>query len=188
MGSSGSDAVAVANAIVMGEMFIPAVALCVGLCAVVTDVRARRIPNVLTFGAAAAAVLFHLVTGGIGGLGTALGGWAAGTALFLPFFLLGGMGAGDVKLLAALGAWLGPRDAMWLAVYASLAGGVMAVVVALVQGYLATALRNVWTLLTYWALVGPKPLPSLTLERGEAPRLAYAVPIFVGTLVTLWVR
>ena len=46
----------------------------------------------------------------------------------MPLFLLGGMGAGDVKLLAALGAWLGPGDAFWLAIYASMAGGVIAVV------------------------------------------------------------
>lgn len=172
----------------MGDVFIPSVAVCIGLCAVVTDVRARRIPNVLTFGATAAALLFHLVDGGTSGLGTALGGWAAGATLFLPFFLLGGMGAGDVKLLAALGAWLGPRDAFWMAIYVSLAGGAVAVAVALLNGYLRTALRNVWTLLAYWALVGPKPLPALTLERSEAPRLAYAVPILIGTVVTLWLR
>src|SRR6186713_2279816 len=142
-----------------------AVALGVGLVACVTDVRERRIPNVLTFGAAAAALLVHFLSHGSSGLATAAAGWVIGTAVFLPFFLLGGMGAGDVKLMAALGAWLGPADAFWMAIYVSLAGGAMAVVVALFNGYLRTALRNVRTLLTYWALVGPKPLPALTLER-----------------------
>jgi prepilin peptidase CpaA len=98
------------------------------------------------------------------------------------------MGGGDVKLLAALGAWLGPGDAVWLAIYASIAGGVLAVVVAVARGYLSTALRNLRGLLSYWSVVGPRPLPSLTLEHGNAPRLAFAVPMLVGTMVTIWLR
>jgi prepilin peptidase CpaA len=98
------------------------------------------------------------------------------------------MGAGDVKLLAALGAWLGPRDTLWIAIYASMAGGVMAVAVALGSGYLRTALANVRSLLTYWVLVGPRPVPGITLEESKAPRLAYALPIFAGTVVTVWLR
>lgn len=166
---------------------VPVAALAVALIACVTDLRHRRIPNVLTFGAAAAALLFHGVTSGFAGLQVAAGGWLLGTALFLPFFLLRGMGGGDVKLLAALGAWLGAASVFWLAVYASIAGGVLAIVVSLGRGYLGTALRNVGALLTYWWYVGPRPLASLTLEHGDAPRLAFAVPMFVGTMVTLWV-
>jgi prepilin peptidase CpaA len=172
----------------MPQIFVTVVALIVGLVACVTDVQTRRIPNVLTFGAAAAAVAVHTLAGGVGGLGTSVGGWLLGAALFLPFFALGGMGAGDVKLLAALGAWLGPRDILWVAIYASMAGGVMAVVVALGSGYLRTALRNVRNLVTYWALVGPRPVPGMTLEESKAPRQAYAVPIFAGTVVTVWLR
>ena len=164
------------------------IALAIGFVACVTDVRTRRIPNLLTFGGAAAALAAHGVVGGWSGLGMALAGWAFGCALFIPFFLLGGMGAGDVKLLAALGAWLGPREALWLAVFASIAGGILAIAIALTNGYLRTALRNVGNLLVYWWLVGPKPMPTLTLEKSEAPRLAYAVPIFMGTVATLWHR
>src|SRR5262245_5110118 len=102
------------------------VVLAVGVVACVTDVRTRKIPNLLTFGAAACGLIFHLVINGFSGLALALAGWAIGIVLFLPFFLLRGMGAGDVKLLAALGAWLGPLQVVWLALFASLAGGVMA--------------------------------------------------------------
>jgi prepilin peptidase CpaA len=98
------------------------------------------------------------------------------------------MGGGDVKLLGALGAWLGPRDAFWVAIYASMAGGVMAIALAVGSGYLRTALTNLRNLLTYWALVGPRPLSGMTLEDSKAPRLAYALPIFAGTVVTLWLR
>jgi prepilin peptidase CpaA len=164
------------------------VAIAVGITACATDLHSRRIPNLLTFGAALLAIVFHGAIGGLDGLTIAALGWVVGVALFLPFFLLGGMGGGDVKLLAALGAWLGPGDAVWLAVYASLAGGVLAVTVSLARGYLTTALLNVWRLLRYWSMVGPRPMPSLTLERADAPRLAFGIPMFVGTMVTIWVR
>jgi prepilin peptidase CpaA len=98
------------------------------------------------------------------------------------------MGAGDVKLLAALGAWVGPREAFWLAIYTSLAGGVMGIVVALARGYLRTAFRNIWTMLVSWFLTGPRPVPSMTLADSKSPRLAYAIPMFVGTMVLIWLR
>ena len=167
---------------------VAVIVLLVASVACITDIRSRRIPNVLTFGAALAAIAFHTYGTGWAGLQTAGLGWLAGAALFLPMFLLGGMGAGDVKLLAALGAWLGPRDTLWLAVYSCIAGGILGIVVALARGYLGTAINNVRTLVTYWFISGIRPLPSLTLEHGQGPRLAYAVPMLAGTVVTLWIR
>ena len=160
----------------------------ISLFACVTDVRSRRIPNVLTFGAALAALLYQSTVGGSAGVQSALFGWFVGTALFLPFFLLGGMGAGDVKLLAALGAWLGPSEVVYVGLYTSIAGGAIALMVALTRGYLKTAARNVWGLVCQWCLTGVRPVPSVTLEQGKGPRLADALPIFAGTVVTLWMR
>ena len=154
--------------------------------ACVTDLRARRIPNWLTFGSAAVALGVHVTLDGWAGAQHVGAGWIVGTLLFLPLFLLGGMGGGDVKLLAAFGAWLGAGDVLWLAAYTSMAGGVIGIAVALRHGYFNTMFRNIRTLLRFWWLAGPRPLPSLTLERGSGPRLAYAVPMFVGALVTLW--
>src|SRR5688500_5016350 len=134
----------------MSDTIVTLIALAIGFTACITDVRTRRIPNLLTFGTAAAGVVMHGATGGWDGLQLAAGGWLLGAALFFPFFLLGGMGAGDVKLLAALGAWLGPGDTFWLALYASLAGGVMAVTVGVATGYLRTAFRNVANLVVFW--------------------------------------
>ena len=162
--------------------------LAISLAACVTDLRSRRIPNVLTFGAALSALIYQVVVAGWMGAQSALFGWLVGTALFLPFFLLGGMGAGDVKLVAALGAWLGPRMVVQVGVYTLIAGGLLAVVVALTHGYLRTAVRNVWTVVCQWWLTGIRPVPGLTLERATGPRLAYALPIFAGTAVTLWMR
>ena len=121
------------------------------------------------------------------GLVIAGGGWATGVLLFLPFFLLRGMGAGDVKLLAALGAWLGPLQTVWLALFASIAGGVLALVVATVHAAISrTMFRNIGNMLLFWYVAGPRPVPEQTLDRSTSPRLAYAIPIFVGTVITLW--
>lgn len=165
----------------------PVVALLlIAAVAVASDVRTRRIPNALTFGGALAALAYMGATAGLRGAGIAASGWLVGAALFFPFFALRGMGAGDVKLLAALGAWLGPHDTIWLAIFAAMAGGVFAIIVAMAGGYLATAFRNVWVILTHWRVAGVQPVPGLTLTDAKAPRLAYAVPIATGLVVTLW--
>jgi prepilin peptidase CpaA len=156
--------------------------------ACITDLRTRRIPNVLTFGAAIAALLFHVSTAGTSGLITSGGGWMLGAALFFPVFALRGMGAGDVKLLAAVGAWLGPLPVVWVALVTAIAGGVVALVVSLVHGYLRTAVTNLLMLLMHWRISGIQPLPAVTLEGGRGPRLAYAVPIAIGTVTTLWLK
>ncbi len=162
--------------------------LTVAAMAAATDVSTRRVPNLLTFGAAASALLYHAVEGGPSGLGLALAGWLIGAAIFFPVFALGGMGAGDVKLVAALGAWLGPLGALQIALGSAIAGGLLAVLVSWRAGYLAAAGRNVVRLGTHWSEHGMKPVPGLTLAEGSGPRLAYAVPIFIGTLGAICLR
>jgi prepilin peptidase CpaA len=158
------------------------------LIACVPDLRTRRIPNVLTFGAAVAGLVFHMVFEGWSGATTSLLGWLLGVALFFPMFALRGMGAGDVKLLGAVGAWLGPALVFWVALLTSVAGGVLGLLLALLHGYVGSALRNLRALLGYWRVMGPRPLPELTLDTARGPRLAYAVPIAIGTMVTLWLK
>jgi prepilin peptidase CpaA len=152
------------------------------------DLRTHRIPQVLTLGGALAGILFHLLNGGWAAGGFSVAGWIVGIAIFLVPFALGGLGGGDVKLLGALGAWLGPYAAFWLAMYAGVGGLVLAVLFSLVTGYLRTAMRNVAVLLIFWHANGVRPLPELTLAGGTGPRLAYALPILAGTVVTLWLR
>lgn len=164
------------------------VLIVVALIAVAFDLRTRRIPNFLTFGAAAAALVYGLVDAGFAGVGQSALGWLVGAILFFPLFALRGMGAGDVKLMAALSAWLGPFEAVWLAIFASIAGGVFGVLVALFHGYLRQALSNVWLMLMQWRLRGVRPIAGLTLSDVRAPRLAYAIPIMIGVLCTLWRR
>jgi prepilin peptidase CpaA len=164
------------------------IALIVSVAACITDLRSRRIPNVLTFGSAAAAVIFHGVADGTHGLLYALFGWVVGVAVLFVPFALGGMGGGDIKLLAALGAWLGPTAALWLSLYTGVAGAVMAIVVAVSYGYLGQALKNIRLLLTHWRVMGIGPVDEITLASSKGPKLAYAVPILSGTILTIWLH
>lgn len=165
---------------------LAAVAVAAG--AAVTDVRAARIPNVITVTSGLAGVLAHTVLPGGAGTTSSLAGLAAGLAVFFPFFALGGLGGGDVKLMAAIGAWVGWPTILTVALYTALAGGVVAVGVALTRGYLRQAMRNVFSLIKFWMVAGVRPEPSLTLEHGRGPRVPYAVPIFAGLVTTLWLR
>ena len=164
------------------------VAILLVTLACITDLRARRIPNALTFGATIGAFVFYAVAAGFDGLAESAGGWMLGAALFFPMFALRGMGAGDVKLLAAVGAWLGPLPVVSVALFTAVAGGITGIGVALAHGYLRTALTNLWVLLMHWRIGGVRPLPVLTLEGGRGPRLAYALPIAIGTVTTLWLK
>lgn len=163
-------------------------ALAVALVGCVTDLRTKRIPNVLTLGGAAGAFGYFVAGEGLAGLGWSFAGWIVGLLMFMPFFVLRGIGGGDVKLMAALGAWIGPGAAVWLALFAALAGGPMAVVLAASKGYLKRAFENLWGLLIFWRVAGVKAHPVLSLDHSGTPRLPYALPIMVGLVVTLWVR
>ena len=169
-------------------LFYEGAVVVVAIVACVCDLRTRRIPNALTFGAALAAAGFHVVTGGATGLMASAAGWLLGIALFFPFFALRGMGGGDVKLLGALGAWLGPTAVFHVGLYSAIAGGVIGALVAVRAGYLIQALRNLKFLGTFWSTVGLQPVEGLTLDAPNRPRLAYAVPMLAGLLVTLWLQ
>lgn len=151
--------------------------------AAVLDVRTRRIPNQLTGPALLAGLLAHAVVSGPTGLRDSMYGALAAGGLLLPGWLLGWTGAGDVKLMAAVGAWLAfPLGA--LATLASLiAGGVIALVTAARHGVLGRSLWNT-ALMGAWTAAG--------LRRGAAPpmttgiRFPFGVAILAGTIAVLW--
>jgi prepilin peptidase CpaA len=172
----------------MNLTFVQFVALVVAAVACCFDVRQHRIPNWITFGAAAAGLIYHVALSGSQGLTDSLGGWLVGVAMFVLPFMLGGLGAGDVKLVAALGAWLGLNDALWLGLYVGASGGFIALAVAVARGYLRRALINIRLLLTHWRVAGLHALPELTIHSASAPKLAYGVSILAGTVVTVWLR
>jgi prepilin peptidase CpaA len=163
-------------------------AVAVALVACAFDVHSRRIPNVLTFGAALAAFGLAGVTGGLDALGSSGAGWLLATAMWLPIYALGGMGAGDVKLMAAIGAFLGPGAVLYAALYAAIAGGVMGLGVAVAQRCVRQTYENIQLLILHWRVAGFAPHPQIALETATSPRLAYALPILAGTGMAIWLR
>jgi prepilin peptidase CpaA len=104
--------------------------LCLVGLAAICDIASRRIPNLLVGSGLALALLLHLALGGsLAALRLGLAGALAGGTIFLPFYLLRGMAAGDVKLMAMVGAFLGPAAAGLAALLTCIAGGGMALLV-----------------------------------------------------------
>jgi len=157
--------------------------LALGLgAAVFTDVRSRRIPNWLTGAIAGAA--FGLAFGG--GPVTpvrALLGLVVGLALMLPGHIIGATGAGDVKLMAAVGAVVGPEVIFRAFLYSAVAGGVLAIVVALRRGRLGTTLMATTNLVTQ-----PVHAKRAIEASDRANRFAYGPAIAVGTFFSLVVH
>jgi prepilin peptidase CpaA len=158
------------------------------LAACVTDVSRRRIPNALTFASALVGVVVHAWLGGAAGAIFAVVGCALGLLLFLPLFALRGLGGGDVKLLAAFGAFIGPRLVIWAGLYGAIAGGVFAVVLTLARGVLGRTLGNVRFILVQWRLAGIAPVDGFTLDNSASVRLPYALPLACGLWVALWLQ
>lgn len=148
----------------------------------VSDVRARRIPNWLTYGSLVAALACRAVLGGWHGLGQAAGGVLIGGGVFFLLFLVRGMGAGDVKLMAAVGAWAGFSKSASLLLATALAGGVLAVFYMAFYRRTGSTVANAGELLRFHLASGVKPHPELNLESEGALRMPYGLAIAAGTL------
>lgn len=166
-------------------MMLVAIAI-VGMAACVWDVRTHRIPNVLTLSAAVAAILFHAATAGWSGVGFSVSGWLVGTLVFFPFFAVRGMGAGDVKLLAAFGAWLGPRDVLYVAAAAAILGAIVAVAMIVARHRTQKTFTHMSAMLSSWTITGVRAVPGLTLAEPSRLAMCYSLPITAGALVTIW--
>jgi prepilin peptidase CpaA len=168
---------------------LPRTLFLLGACALVlaaawVDWREQRIPNRLVIAGLALGLAGQVVLGGWTGLLTALGGVTVGIVLMLPFYAIGGMGAGDVKLMGMVGAFLGPTGALSATVLTFLAGGVLAVAVALRRRMLGRALGNTRTMLV-GALLSAATLGKAELAPpvASAGKLPYGVAIAAGTML-----
>jgi len=116
------------------ELSIQGCALLAASLAAAIDVWSRRIPNWLTFGTLLVGIGLNVALHGFSGLVSALAGIVLGAAMLLPFYAMRAIGAGDVKLLAALGALLGAQQLVSVAVYGALVGGAMSLVLLALRG------------------------------------------------------
>ena len=150
--------------------------------AAIGDLRTRRIPNALVAVLAVAGMGYCIARAPvIEGLARSGGGLLAGLACWLPFYMLGWLGAGDVKLYAAAGAWLGPARA----VEGALIGALFGAVLALIWMVKSQGLRNVAETV---ALAAATP-DVLAPDSGKARRrstMPYAVAIAFGAIWAGW--
>ena len=151
------------------------------------DLVYQRIPNVLTLGAGGCALALAAGTGDPRALGTAMCGAAVGGLAFLPLYSLGAMGAGDVKLMAASGAFLGPWGALLASVLALVAGAFMATLVVVLRvlepefpADIAKRSASDSGLSALW-----RGAAAVSIARKE--RFPYAAAIAAGVLAALWI-
>ncbi|MGH8231091.1 MAG: A24 family peptidase [Steroidobacteraceae bacterium] len=149
--------------------------------AVYSDVRQHRIPNWLSVLGLLLGLGLQLASQGAHGLGLGALGALVGMACFAPFYLLRGMGAGDVKLLAAVGSFMGPQAALYAALCSLLVGGAGAVAyVAWRTGRaaLGTLIRDGLTAVGASAFIAARS--------AQRDRLPFALPIAIGGIATWW--
>ncbi len=160
------------------------ITLVVGV-AIFTDLRSRRIPNTLTFSAFGVAVLVRLVLQGWAGLGVALTGALVAPLVLLIIHMGRGLGMGDLKLAAAIGAFMGPILAVAAMLLSAVLGGLLAIALLMRRGQLLSDFFRLFLIGTPFL----KSKQTVAAPAGEpapaAMTMPYGVAIGVGSLVTL---
>jgi prepilin peptidase CpaA len=152
--------------------------------AIASDLRWRTIPNWLTAPAVLVGLGFHTVMSQLAGFAFSLEGATVGLGLFIIFYVCGWMGAGDVKLFAAVGSFLGPAQTISAAIVIVLVGGLLAfMVLGFNQGWRKMGL---WLWSYFQAMVLTRSTTGVTPEQGIAPKVPYAVAIGLGTIGSYW--
>ena len=152
--------------------------------ATVTDLRSRRIPNWLVLPFLACGVLVSSWNQGWHGLGQSLQGLGLGVLLYGILFWLGGMGAGDVKLAASIGAWIGPWQLFIALIITSLVGGVFAVCWAAWGGFLGDLFGSAGEMAFGLRKPGGLLDPAMSLSNPQRRKMPYAPAIAIGALVS----
>ena len=149
------------------------------------DVATRRIPNWLTYGSLAGGLVIRACFGGWHGVWYGLAGALVGGGIFFMFFLVHGMGAGDVKLMAAVGGLAGLAQVLMIVLTSAIAGGVLALFFMVAKRRVGRTLGNMWELIRYHLVFGAQSHPDINLHNPEAIRMPYALAIAAGTLYSL---
>ena len=146
------------------------------------DARSRRIPNQLTLPAIIAGFGARAALGGWLGLESAVWGALLAGGIFFLLFVIGGMGGGDVKLMAAVGAWAGVAQVTPILLASALAGGLLAIFYMVAYGTIFRTLRNTIVLAQHHLTSGLRPHPELNVQESGTTRVPFGVAIAAGTL------
>ncbi len=161
--------------------------LTVLLVSSVTDLAWHRIPNALLLPALVLALILQASGDGLDGLLSAATGLIVGLVFLMPLHAMGGMGAGDVKLLGVVGAFLGPWGALVAGVAALISGAVLGIAYIAWRSFRPILAYQAWKL-TQWRYAGnpraPAPLCLVTPIRGSG--FAYAPAIAAGAVFEMW--
>jgi len=165
-------------------------AMVVGLAAGLIDYRTRRIPNWLTVSGALLGIVFQCLATAPRGVHTALEGMGLALACLLPLVLLRAMGAGDWKLMGALGAILGPVLMLFVLATAIFLSGIMAMVIIVRAKRVKETFMNVFVLVQGFLSFGVRNFPEITLDNPDLLKLPFGVAAGLATvlcfLATKW--
>jgi prepilin peptidase CpaA len=153
-----------------------------------TDLRSRRIPNWLVLPFLAAGLAVAGWTHGWHGILVSLAGLGVGALLFGILCFMGGMGMGDVKLCAAIGAWIGPSQMLTALVMTGIAGGLIALCWAAAGGFMGELFRGTGDLIFGLKKRGLRAHPELVLGNPLTRKMPYAPAIAIGTLFSFFSR
>ncbi len=158
-------------------------ALGVTLLAGWVDFRTRKIPNWLTVPALILGISIHVLAAGWPGAKTSLEGAGLALVLLLPFVLLRGLGAGDWKLMGAVGAFLGPLMFLFVLLGSILVSGLMAIVSILRTQRVGETLRNVGVLVRGFFSFGLRANPKISLDNPALLKVPFGVAVAVSTVI-----
>lgn len=166
---------------------VQAALLALVLTAAVYDFRFRRIPNWLCLLGLAAGIGLNLGLGGWGGLKTAGGGFALGFGLYFLLYLIRAMGAGDVKLMGAVGSLVGAGEWLKLFVAAAVVGGVLALGMMVATGRVRRTLWNIAFIFSEFSRFRAPYLKreELDVKSSRAATLPHGVAIALGSIIYL---
>ena len=167
------------------EKYLLIGALGIATVGAVQDIRGGRIPNWLTYGGLLVALAVRTFVSGWPGLKIGFIGMLAGGGIFYLLFLLGGMGGGDVKLMAAVGAWAGTAQTAGVLIAAAIAGGFLAVGYMVFYRQVHRTLLNTVELVQHHLTFGFQPHPELNIREPGSMRVPYGLAIAMGTLYCL---
>jgi prepilin peptidase CpaA len=153
-----------------------------------TDLRSRRIPNWLVLPFLVAGIIASGWLGGWHGIAQSILGLGTGAVLFGILYAMGGMGMGDVKLCAAIGAWIGPHQLLFALVITGIAGGIIAITWAAAGGFIGELFSGTGELVFGIKKHGLAPHPELNLKNPLARKMPYVPAIAIGTLLSFFAR